>query len=216
MPTVLDDPAAELASSAPARMRMTMAAVRVMFTWLGTRKTLTPDQKSQAADSFGAEREYPSAGKKLLDVSHPAFKAVTGVRSRIQAYWKGISLPYPEPGIRLIRQDDIASFTVQLTTLKKYLQQAVTNLDECYAELKSAARRRLGRLFNVADYVRSNDQLDDLVAQAQRVIRGVQPQQLRDNVSLRQQVASQLSGVQAVLDGLLVDRPRRNIVRRAK
>jgi len=63
--------------------------------------------------------------------------------------------------------------------------------------------------------VRSNEQLDELVAQAQRVIRGVEPQALRDSVDLRQRVATQLSGVQSVLDGLLVDRPRRNILRRS-
>ncbi len=66
-----------------------MAAVRVMFTWLGARKTLTQEQKSQAADTFGAERAYLSAGKKLLDTSHPSFKAVTAVRTRVIAFWKG-------------------------------------------------------------------------------------------------------------------------------
>jgi len=64
--------------------------------------------------------------------------------------------------------------------------------------------------------VRSNEQLDHLVAQAQQIVRGVEPQELRDSSSLRQHVATQLAGVQAVLDGLLVDRPRRNILRRAK
>ncbi len=129
-----------------------MAAVRVMFTWFGSRKTLTPDQKSQAAESFGAEREYLSAGKKLLDTSHPAFKAVTSVRTRIIAYWKGTSLPYPEAGIRLIRQGDIGAFTVQLTSLKADLDEAALQLDERYDELKGAARRRLGTLFNASDY----------------------------------------------------------------
>ncbi|HUQ70317.1 MAG TPA: hypothetical protein VM165_12375 [Planctomycetaceae bacterium] len=59
----------------------------------------------------------------------------------------------------------------------------------------------------------SNAQLDDLVGQAQQIVHGVQPQQLRDNQSLRQRVVTQLTGVQATLDGLLVDRPRRSILR---
>jgi predicted KAP-like P-loop ATPase len=62
--------------------------------------------------------------------------------------------------------------------------------------------------------ISSNEQLDELVSQAQRIVRGVEPQSLRDNQTLRQQVATQLSGVQATLDGLLVDRPRRNIIRK--
>jgi hypothetical protein len=291
-----------------------MAAVRIAFTWFGVRKTLTAEQKAQAADTFGAEGEFLSAGKKLLDTRHPAFKAVTAVRGRILSVWKGMSLPYPEPGIRLIRQDDIGTFDVQMTTLKADLDEAVERLDEHYGELRSAARNRLGTLFNSADYpvslrglfaaawdfpsieppsylqqlspqlyqqecqrvqarfdeavhlaeqaftdelaklvshlterlsgqedgkpkvfrdsavenlaefferfrhlnVRSNEQLDGLVAQAQRTIRGVEPQELRDSANLRQHVATQLAGVQATLDGMLVDRPRRNILRRPK
>jgi hypothetical protein len=63
-----------------------------------------------------------------------------------------MSLPYPEPGIRLIRQDDIGAFTLQMTTLKQELSEAVQQLDRRYGELKVAARRRLGTLFNAADY----------------------------------------------------------------
>ncbi|HEX5105882.1 MAG TPA: hypothetical protein VFV87_18820 [Pirellulaceae bacterium] len=320
MPTLLDPPApvagnsTHLTQAAAERLRSRMAAVRLAFVWFGVRKTLTQEQKSQAADTFGAEGEYLSAAKKLLDTSHPAYRAVTGVKSRIVAYWRGISLPYPEPGIRLIRQDDVASFSVQLTTLQAELVEAVEQLSSQYQELKAAARQRLGRLFNGADYpatlvglfeasydfpsfeppdylrqlspqlyaqeaqrvaarfeeavqlaeqafteelskvvshltdrlsgsedgkpkvfrdsavenlqeffqrfrhlnVRSSQQLDDLVDQAQRIVLGVQPQQLRDNTDLRQQIAAQLSGVQSVLDGLLVDRPRRNILRRQR
>jgi hypothetical protein len=61
----------------------------------------------------------------------------------------------------------------------------------------------------------SNVDLDDLVARAQRILQGIEPQGLRDNNALRQQVASQLSGVQAVIDGMLVDQPRRRIIRTA-
>jgi len=41
--------------------------VRVAFCWFGVRKTLTPEQKAQAAGTFGAEGQYLSAGKRLLD-----------------------------------------------------------------------------------------------------------------------------------------------------
>ena len=302
----------QLRVAAPARrLRSTMAAVRLSFVWFGTRKSLSPQQKEEAADSFGAEGTFLSAAKKLFDTRHPAFKAVTAVRGRAVSLWKGLSLPYPEPGIRLIRQDDVPVFDVQLTSLRAELEEAVAALDDHYGELRAAARERLGRLYNPADYpdslvglfkvehdfasveapeylrelspelfrqeqarvtarfeeavrlaeeaflgefaklvghlterlsggedgkpkvfrdsavenmseffsrfrslnVRSSAELDELVEQAQRVVRGVEPQQLRDNATLRQQVAAQLSGVQATLDGLLVDRPRRRILR---
>lgn len=311
--SLLDEPTTTPfdSSAASDRLRTTMAAVRVCFTWFGTRKTLSPEQKAQAAESFGAEGQYLTAGKKLLDSTHPAFKSVTAIRGRIISFWKGISLPFPEPGLRLIRQQDISAFDVQMTTMRVELDEAVAQLDAHYEELQSAARDRLGSLYNPGDYpaslrglfgiawefpsveppeylsrlsprlfeqecervstrfeeavqlaeeaflnelnrlvshlterlsgredgkpkvfrdsaidnlteffsrfsqlnVRSNADLDNLVEQARRLLRGVEPQQLRDNAARRQQVASQLTGVQAALDGLMVDRPRRSIIR---
>lgn len=61
--------------------------------------------------------------------------------------------------------------------------------------------------------VRSNEQLDALVEQARRVVQGVGPQELRDSAGLRQRVADGLSAVQNSLDPLLVDQPRRRILR---
>lgn len=303
------------ATQSPAqRLREITAALRVSFTWFGTRKTLTPEQKSQAAESFGAEGQFLSAGKKLLDTKHPAFRTLGGVKHSIVSYWRGVSLPFPEPGIRLIRQQDIGSVQMQLTTMRQELVDAVQQLDQHFDALKASARERLGTLFNPTDYpdslrdlfdvswdfpsveppsyleqlspdiyrrecqrvatrfdeaiqlaeaafveelsklvahlterlsgsedgqprvfrdsavanlteffqrfrelnVRSNAQLDDLVDQSQRIVRGVEPQTLRDNESVRQNVATQLSAVQSVLDGLMVDRPRRNILRRPR
>src|SRR5690242_19956530 len=84
--------------------------VRVSFRWLGVRKTLTPEQKTEAALSFGAEGEFLSARKKLLDTRHPAYQEVTAVRGKVLAYWKAMTLPYPEPGIRLLRHSEVEAF----------------------------------------------------------------------------------------------------------
>jgi hypothetical protein len=312
--TLLDEPAAQQSTSAAGRLRTTMAAVRVSLSWFGTRKTLTAEQRAEAAEPFGAEAKFLSAGKKLLDTTHPAYKAVTAVRGKVISFWKAMSLPYPEPGIRLIRQDKIDDFAAKMREFQEELTAAVEALDRRYSELKATARNRLGSLYNSGDYpeslrglfsiefdfpsveppdylqqlnpqlyeqecqrvqarfdeavrlaeeafaaelaklvshlterlsgtednkpqvfrdsvvenlteffgrfrelnVRSSDQLDQLVADAQRVIRGVEPQALRDNAGLRQHVATEMSRVQSVLDGLLVDRPRRNILRRPK
>jgi hypothetical protein len=312
--TLLDEPASRQSTIPAERLRSTMAAVRVSMSWFGTRKTLTPEQRAEAAEPFGTDARFLSAGKRLLDISHPAYKAVNAVRGKVQAYWKSMSLPYPEPGIRLIRQDKIDDFARKIQEFQEELTEAVETLDRHYSELKATARQRLGSLFNAGDYpeslvgafsvdadfpsveppdylqqlnpqlyeqecqrvqarfdeavrlaeeafaaelaklvshlterlsgtedgkpkvfrdsavenltdffqrfrelnVRSNDQLDQLVADARRVIRGVEPQALRDNAGLRQHVTTEMSRVQSVLDGLLVDRPRRNILRRPK
>lgn len=85
-------------------------------------------------------------------------------------------------------------------TRKVFRDTAITNL--------LAFFDRFGQL-----NVRSNTELEALIEQAQQIVQGVEPQQLRDQDSLRQHVATQLSGVQALLDGLLVDQPRRRIIR---
>ena len=314
MTTLLDPPATGASPDAASQIRTTMTAARLSFTWFGTRKSLSREQKEQAADSFGAEGDFLSAGKKLIDTQHPKFKAVTAVRTQTVNYWKGMSLPYPETGVRLIRQDSIDEFARRLNGFKSELEEAVVDLGEHYDELMTAARRRLGSLYSAADYpaslqgmfavdwefpsveppeylrrlnpelyeqecervrsrfdeavrlaeaafidefaqlvshlcerlgggndgrpkvfrnsavdnlrdfferfrslnVGTNAELDELVTQAQQIVGGVRPQNLRDNSGLRQQVATQLSGVQSVLDGLLVDRPRRNIIRKPR
>lgn len=309
---LLDEPRTASERQTPAQnLRDGMAAVRVSFTWLGTRRSLTAEQRAEAAQPFDAEGQYLSAGKKLLDTAHPAYKAVTAIKSKIANVWKDMSLPFPEPGVRLIRRDKIDEFVGLLTDFRVELAEAVSNLDRHYGELKEAACERLGRLFNANDYpttlvglfdvswefpsieppdylrdlnpalyeaerariaarfdeavqmaeqafldefarmvghlteritggedgerkifrdsavgnlndfferfkslnVRSNDQLDALVAQAQQAVRGVGARDLRSSDDLRRKVASELSGVRAALDGLMVDRPRRKILR---
>lgn len=298
-------------TTAAQRLRANFAAVRVSFTWFGVRKSLNTEQKAQAAEQFGAEGQYLSAAKKLLDNKHEAFQLVTGVRSQIISFWKGMSLPYPDPGVRLIRLHDVERFNVRMTAFRQELTAAVANLDQHFEQLKSTARDRLGRLYNGADYpptlrglfgvefdfpsveppeyllrlnpdlfaqernriaarfdeavklaeeafafefgklvshlterltadpagerkifrdtaitnlteffqrfttlnVRSNADLDRLVETAQQVLKGVDPNAVRNNPSLRQQITTQLSSVQAHLDGLLVDQPRRRILR---
>jgi hypothetical protein len=315
MTMTLDHPGRRTApastDSAAQRLRLHFAAVRVNFTWFGVRKSLNSEQKAQAADSFGAEAAFFSAAKKLLDNRHQAFQAVTAIRSQILSFWKGLSLPYPESGVRLIRQQDVERFNTRMTQFRAELMAAVVNLDDHFEQLKSAARDRLGRLFNPADYpptlrglfgvefdfpsveppeyllrlnphlyqqereriaarfdeavklaeeafaaefgrliahlterltadpggerkifrdsaitnlteffqrfkalnVRSNADLERLVETAQQVLQGADPHIVRNSQSLRQHITSQLSAVQSHLDQMLVDGPRRRILR---
>ncbi|WZO96057.1 hypothetical protein EP7_003032 [Isosphaeraceae bacterium EP7] len=156
MTTMIDDVRTQARPSAAApaaeRLRATMAAARVSFTWMGTRKALSADQNARAAEAFGAEGRSLSAGKKLLDTGHEAFRAVTAIRGRIDAYWKGVSLPFPEPGVRLVRHADLEDFAAAMAASRAELDAAVAALDRRYAGLVAAARLRLGTLFDAADY----------------------------------------------------------------
>ena len=57
-----NNPTSQLERSAAQRLRTTMAAVRLAFTWLGVRKTLAPEQRTTAARAFHADRELLSTG----------------------------------------------------------------------------------------------------------------------------------------------------------
>jgi hypothetical protein len=293
------------------RLRHSFAAVRVGFTWLGVRKALSVEQKAQAAQGFGAEGAYLTAAKKLLDTRDPSFRAVTAVRSQAVGYWRGMSLPYPEPGVRLIRQDAVEPFDARMRELSAELADAVGTLNERLEEMKTAARQRLGSLYDGADYpaslrglfavewdfpsveppeylmrlnphlyeqerrrvteqfdeavrlaeaafaaefstltahlvdrltsgpdgaqkvfrdsavtnlraffdrfqglsVRSNAELDALVETARTALKGVDPAAVRNSADLRHHITSQLASVQSALDGMLIDRPRRRILR---
>ena len=135
-----------------AQMRLTMCATRVSFTWMGVRKSLSADHTATAADQFEAEPKFVSARKKLLDTNHPKFKAVTAIKGQIQQYWKSLTLPYPEAGIRLIKHIDLQSFQIQMERFQQELRNAVQELDHHFEELKRAAQARLGQLFDPYDY----------------------------------------------------------------
>ncbi|MCA9564428.1 MAG: hypothetical protein KC561_13120 [Myxococcales bacterium] len=292
-------------------LRREALAMRLGFRWLGVRRALSHDQKAQAAESFAAESEYLSAGKKLLDTRHPAVRRVWTVRTRAAQMFRGYSLPYPEPGIRLLRQRDVQPMVGRLETLRCELHEAARELDESFDDLKQQARERLGELFEDSDYpaslrdafeiiwdfpsveppdflqqlapelyehesqrvrarfeqavalaeqsfmdefaklvehlterlsgetdgrpkifrdsavenlgefferfrslsIRSNPELDELVTRAQGILSGVGPDRLRQSDPLRSQVAMRLLGVQSRLDGMMVNRPRRQILR---
>ena len=112
-------------AAAAERLQREFAAVRVSFTWFGVRKTLTTEQRAEAAEHFGADGPFLSAAKKLLDTKDPAYRAVTSVRGQILAYWRGLTLPYPDPGVRLIRQDAVGAFDGRMAELRDELDGAV-------------------------------------------------------------------------------------------
>jgi hypothetical protein len=293
------------------RLRGEMAPVRLQFTWFGLNKSLNAEQKARAAATFEADAPFVSAGKKLWDTKTPAFRAVSAVRTKIIESWRGMSLPFPEPGVRLLRRDQVEAFLALMTDYRVELADAVAELDRHYGDLRASAARQLGDLYDPSDYpatltglfdvswdfpnveppgyllalspclyreeqrrvrqrfdeavrlaeeaflaefarlvghlterlgteadgtprvfrdsavgnlsefferfrqldVRSHEQLDALVTEAQRIVRGIGPQDLRDQRDLRRHVAERLGRVQDELQTLVVDRPRRRVLR---
>lgn len=291
-------------------LQQTMGAVRVSFTWLGTQRKLSDAQTKQAADTFEAATELVTASKKLIDTKHPAYKAVTAIKSQVSGYWRSMTLPYPQEGVRLIRQGDVAAFETRMQEFRTALRAAAANLQLEYETLKANAREKLGSLYNPADYpasvenifdikwdypaveppnylmtfnpelyeqerhkvqqrfedavrlaenafaeqlrgliehlidrltdnpdgtrkvfrtsaienfkefaenfrrmnVRSNAQLDNLVAQAENLVSGVNIEELKNDKDVRQTLSTQMTGVSRALDSLMTNAPRRRVL----
>jgi hypothetical protein len=135
------------------------AGIRLSFGRMGVRKTLTSGQKQTAADQFDAAGDYISAGKKLIDTRDAAFKKVSAVMTKARETWQDSTLPYPEPGIRLIRQDRIDALTSKMGGFQAELAEAVASLAGRYDELRERARGKLGDLYNESDYPATLDGL---------------------------------------------------------
>jgi hypothetical protein len=130
-----------LSAEGPAqRLRRTAAAVRVLLHWWGVHRALTAQQKEELGAVTAADARFLTAGKKLVDTRHEAFRRLTSVRHRITGYWRGISLPYVEPGVRLIRQADVPAFVHTLEGFRDELHEAEAQLNAAYAEVKADAR----------------------------------------------------------------------------
>ena len=83
-----------LTTESPAqRLRRVAAAVRVMLHWWGVHRALMAQQKEEFGAVTSADARFLTAGKKLVDTRHEAFRRLTSIRNRISSYWRGVSLP---------------------------------------------------------------------------------------------------------------------------
>lgn len=304
-PPTASPPAADLA----AELQAATAAVRVAHRKFGVRRSLDRSQLAEAAETFDARPDSLSAAKRLLDTKHELYRRVTGIRGDATTYWRCLTIPYPEPGIRLIQRSKLGAFVVRMEDLRAELAGAAAELQAHYHVLRDKARADLGALFSESDYparidsefgldwdfpsvtppeylrqlhpelyereearirarfeqaielaedaftdelakmvahlaerlagdvdgkaktfrdsalanlrtffdrfrdlsIRSSPELDQLVTQAQGLVAGIDPADLRKSRNTRAVVAQGLSELGAALDGLMVDRAKRAI-----
>lgn len=291
-------------------LRQTMGAVKLSFSWLGTQRKLSDLQTKQAADTFHAATDLVTASKRLIDTKNATYRTLTAIKSQASSYWRSMTLPYPQEGVRLIKQSDVAAFEDKMREFKEQLAAAASNLQLEYESIKEAAREKLGDLFNPLDYpptlegvfeikweyppveppnylmtfnpelyaqeqsriqqrfeaavimaedafaeqlqemiahlierltdepdgtkktfrasaienfkefyenfrrmnVRSNAQLDGLIQQANDLVAGIDPADLRKNSDLRRNLSQQMTTVKTALDTMITNAPRRRVL----
>ena len=151
--STLSVPESARAGITPAeRLRRAAAAVRVCLHWWGTHRRLSNEQKEEVSAGYAADARFLTAGKRIIDVRHETYRKLTSTRTKLVGYWRGTTLPYTEPGIRLLKQSDIERFDLAMQGFRDELADQETALEAVYDEIKSDARRRLGRLYDPRDY----------------------------------------------------------------
>lgn len=120
--------------------------------WWRASKGVAGDQKAELCDSVDAEDKGLSATKKLIAPSFKPWKAVTSLRSRIRTHWEDESFPFILPGVRLVLRQKMPSLRRELAQMMEDLEGITRDLDDSLFEILADGRKRLGRLFDVADY----------------------------------------------------------------
>ncbi len=128
------------------------AAVRLTVNWIGNQRKATDAQKMTAAETFDADAKYVSLSKKLMDTKEPAYRKLVEIRGKMEFLWRIMSIPYPEPGIRLMKRSKLSNFGDRMEAYSVELEQAVDEFDRRLPGIVEMQRKRLGDLFNEKDY----------------------------------------------------------------
>ena len=177
--------------------------------------------KSEAQRRLGAlfnPSDYPSTLDGLFDleVSYPTIEPPGYLMALHQDVYQAEQARVRErfeSAVELAEQ----AFATELQRLTAHLAERLTGMHDGQPKIfrDSAVenlREFLERFRRLN--IRSSSELDTLVAEAEQVITGIEPQQLRESNRLRQMVARDFEQIQASVGELLVDRHRRNILRR--
>jgi hypothetical protein len=134
------------------QLKKNMAAVRLAKSKWHLNKKLDHDQVAKAAQNFQADTRYIGASKKLINPRSEKYRACGAILNEARAYWKSVTIPFPEDGVRLIRRDRLSTFANTMNSYRAELAEAAQALQEGYDGIRAEAQQKLGDLFNEADY----------------------------------------------------------------
>lgn len=121
----------------------------------GVEKKLDGDQTAVMADAFDASDKAVKGKKVLLDTKRPEYKRVTGRVLAAMALWREMTIPFDDPGVRLLKREKVEAFEKAMEAIGADLAEALEKLDAVYGEAIEQAKERLGDLFDASDYPKS-------------------------------------------------------------
>ncbi len=135
-----------------ANLKSKCLGCKLTIKWLGTSRTLSDDQTSKAAAVFDADSKMLGARKRIFNTKHAVWRQMVKLCGETRRAWKSYTLPYTEPGIRLIKKQLVGDFDSVMKEAKAHLEDRILTLQHCYPQMLEDAKAGLGELFVEADY----------------------------------------------------------------
>jgi hypothetical protein len=133
-------------------LKASTTATRVSFKWLGLTCKMEDTQKEEMAATVEAEADSISVSKRLYNNKLACIKKAQKVKGKIKEYWERVTLPYVDPGVRLLKRASLTEFNEQMTKLQEELSEAAQEVQAAREEILNDARKRLQKAFNEANY----------------------------------------------------------------
>lgn len=120
--------------------------------WWGINRKAGVEALNAVADSLGTNQKFLKIEKKIINHRNVHYRLLLETKNSVVQYWKNLTLPYVEPGTRLLRKDLIDRFEIQMSAFRRELQERVSDLARNYRSLKDEAATALQNLYREEDY----------------------------------------------------------------
>lgn len=134
-------------------LREKFGGVALSFKWMGVEKKADIKEASEVAGLLQASTSSVKVAKVLLDTKDKDYKKLTSIKNKLRSLWVDSTLPWIEPGVRLMNKGLLEEFQKhQFEPQKLAMQAAVEDLAKRWSEVLEEAPKRLGKLYNPLDY----------------------------------------------------------------
>lgn len=133
-------------------MKKMMVASKITIHWVGASKVMGRGIRETMASAVEAEESSITASKRLYNSRIECIREINALKSKIREFWLEMSLPYVEPGIRLIKADEVEEFNHRMGVWAGLLKTAAERVQEMREVIIQDAKERLGKAFDPSNY----------------------------------------------------------------